>query len=243
MPGTGGQGNEPGVVFVLGACPVEIIGPVRNHRTGLTGDGNTQVLHTSGLKVGSQAAMLDWMFETASLPQSTLKHELVSSEKSFYNRAASKKGRVPAREFSLNIIGLPEWRRGNVPEWFHVLSEVGLNVVGNMPYGADLSTWRSLSHASATFVADRRLYPRLFEVLEGYDQEIVEVPLPIGVKQTDAFYRTIGKYLASKTNRRRRFPSGVMQRYISGEIRPGRWNSNGYGFPHVEQLQGGPIGV
>jgi nitrogenase molybdenum-iron protein alpha/beta subunit len=192
--------TNPGVVFVLGACPIEIIGD-RFETTveEVSQETGTPMvsLHTSGLKVGSQAAMLDWMFETlTSLPQlERSEMSWVSSEKAFYNTGATeKRGRLPAKEYSLNIIGLPEWRRGNVPEWYRVLSDVGLNVVGNMPYGGDLSSWRSLSHASATFVADRRLYPRLFSVLEGFDQEIIEVPLPIGVKQTDEFYRTIGRF-------------------------------------------------
>ena len=66
-------------------------------------------------------------------------------------------------------------------------------MIANIPFGGDLNTWRSVGHAKATFVADRRLYPRLFSVLESYDQEVIEVPLPIGVKQTDAFYRIIGE--------------------------------------------------
>ena len=93
----------------------------------------------------------------------------------------------------LNLLGMPDWRRGTVPEWYSVLSSAGLGVIANIPFGGDLNTWRSVGHAKATFVADRRLYPRLFSVLESYDQEVIEVPLPIGVKQTDAFYRIIGE--------------------------------------------------
>ena len=153
-------------------------------------------LHTSGLKVGSQAAMLDWMFETlAALPQVERANlSWVASEEHFFNKRPNQgTGRIPPKERMLNLLGMPDWRRGTVPEWYSVLSSAGLGVIANIPFGGDLNTWRSVGHAKATFVADRRLYPRLFSVLESYDQEVIEVPLPIGVKQTDAFYRIIGE--------------------------------------------------
>lgn len=193
--------QKPQVIFVLGACPVEIIGDrfettveEVSKETGVT----MVALHTSGLKVGSQAAMLDWMFETlASLPPVPREQmSWVSSAEYFNGSPERERGdvkRLPAINASLNLIGLPEFRRGTVPEWFDVFSQVGLSVVGTLPYGADLDTWRSLAHAKKTFVADRRLYPRLFEVLESFGQEVIEIPLPIGVKQTDAFYQVIGE--------------------------------------------------
>jgi hypothetical protein len=96
----------------------------------------------------------------------------------------------------LNLIGLPDFRRGNAPEWYQVLTEAGLAVIANVPFGADLNVWRSVSYAKKTFVADKRLYPRLFKVLEESGQKIVEVPLPIGVKQTEEFYRIIAREFA-----------------------------------------------
>jgi len=192
--------TKPDVIFVLGACPVEVIGD----RFETTVEEISQAtgipmvsLHTSGLKVGSQAAMLDWMFETlASLPPvDREKMAWISSEKAFFmENHVQHMARLPPKEKTLNLIGLPEWRKGTIPEWYHVFSEVGLNVIGNLPYGANLDVWRSLQHASATFVADRRLYPKMFNVLEGFGQEIVEVPLPIGVKQTNGFYEIIGRH-------------------------------------------------
>ena len=190
---------DPKVVFVLGACPVEIIGDRFETTVEKVSEktGTPMVsLHTSGLKVGSQAAMLDWMFETlAGLPQVERANiSWVSSEEHFNNvRPEQESGRTPPKERMLNLLGMPDWRRGTVPEWFSVFSGAGLGVIANIPFGGDLNTWRSVGHARATFVADRRLYPRLFSVLESYDQEVIEVPLPIGVKQTDQFYRIIGE--------------------------------------------------
>jgi len=196
--------TKPDVIFVLGACPVEIIGdqfetPVEEveKETGVP----MKALHTSGLKVGSQAAMLDWMFETlASLPPASPNNmKWVMGAEYFGAERRDREARTrttPPKKKSLNLIGLPDFRRGNPPEWYQVLSEAGLAVIANAPYGADLDVWRSSTFARKTFVADKRLYPRLFKVLEDSGQEIVEVPLPIGVKQTEEFYRIIAREFA-----------------------------------------------
>ena len=64
---------KPEGIFVLGACPVEVIGDRFETVVEKVAKRYPHIpmvaLHTSGLKVGTQTAMLDWMFEQlASLP-------------------------------------------------------------------------------------------------------------------------------------------------------------------------------
>ena len=190
---------KPSVIFVLGACPVEVIGD-RFEITVAKLEEETGVpmraLHTSGLKVGTQAAMLDWMWQTLAalppLPEDQMKWVngpayCGDGDGDFRNDAR----RAPNLERSMNLIGLPEVRRGTPPEWMEILQALELDVISTVPFGADLDVWRSMPHARKSFVADKRLYPQLFEVLESHGQEIIEVPLPVGVNQTRKFYETI----------------------------------------------------
>ena len=81
-------------------------------------------------------------------------------------------------------------------EALRVLFEAGVVVAGIFPEGAHLRQWRRISHARLNVVVDRGLYPRLLERLErGYGMETLEVPLPIGLSQTERFYALVGERL------------------------------------------------
>jgi hypothetical protein len=93
------------------------------------------------------------------------------------------------------MIGLPPFHpRGRLlPEYADVLREVGLHLLGNFPQAATFDDWRALQQVRASFVADRALYPKLLRVLERAGQSVAEIPLPIGLRQTDTFYATVGQ--------------------------------------------------
>lgn len=212
---------QPQAIFVLGACPVEVIGDrfervVEDVQKDYP-DIPMLALHTSGLKVGSQAAMLDWMFSTlASLPAvepvdetwrrklTTLGVDLVSVARTpdgaMLDWAQEQAKAFPERqrlvpERCLNFIGTPvaQQRGMREPEYTTILRDAGLHVVGNYPEGATFRQWRAVTFAKASFVADRSLYPKLVGVLEDRGQTVREVPLPTGVTQTRDFYRLIGE--------------------------------------------------
>lgn len=214
--------TSPEAIFVLGACPVEVIGDRFELVVDKVQKDHPTIpmvpLHTSGLKVGSQAAMLDWMFSTlAAIPgtvppvdQAWRKQvglagmDLVFSYLSKNAEALSvvqeQAANLPERrelasEHCANFVGLPRsTRRGDSEsEVATVLREAGVELVANFPRAATFQDWRAIKHAKATFIADRSLYPKLVNVLEGHGQEVLEVPLPTGVAQTDDFYRTVGE--------------------------------------------------
>jgi hypothetical protein len=73
-----------------------------------------------------------------------------------------------------------------------ILESLGLQINGFFPHGASLGQWRSVSQAKATFIADVGSVPRLAARLsEDYGQDVVEIPLPIGLSQTVRFYEAI----------------------------------------------------
>jgi hypothetical protein len=210
--------GPPQVVFVLGTCLVEMIGDrfervvdEMSQKSGVP----MVALHASGLKLGSQGEMLDWLFETlADLPPAetvapgwfrragTLGFDLFIRQRQRDRNAAgelfkrcsgleSPRRAEPGR--SLNFVGLPEGGGGGRMEPVVVLEGLGLEVNGIYPYGASLDDWRSIGHAGTSFVVDRQLYPRLIGRLESVGQRIVEIPLPVGLAQTDRFYRIVGE--------------------------------------------------
>ncbi len=191
---------HPEAIFVLGACPVEVIGDrfetvVAKVQVDYP-DIPMVAMHTSGLKVGSQAAMLDWMFSSlAALPTvepldegwrrkvGALGMDMVSV---FLSRkgdaldwARDQANNLPERphlssDTALNFVGLPRATRqgSNEPEYAHVLREVGIDVVANYPNDATFQAWRAIKFAKATLVADRSLYPKLVKVLEDSGQTV-----------------------------------------------------------------------
>jgi hypothetical protein len=212
---------QPEAIFVLGACPVEVIGDRFEVVVAEVNARYPQItmvaLHTSGLKVGSQTAMLDWMFESlATLPPRQLGqerwrretvrmalkvlNEVVEDEPAPLDAAVDEVlargalGRLTP-ERSVVFVGLPMPRqlRDGRPEHIEVLQAAGLRVLGNFPGAATLDDWRAIKVPRASFVADRSLYPRLVAVLEASGQAVVEVPLPVGIGQTDEFFATVGR--------------------------------------------------
>jgi nitrogenase molybdenum-iron protein alpha/beta subunit len=212
---------KPSAIFVLGACPVEVIGDrFEVVVEAVQADHPTipmMALHTSGLKVGSQSAMLDWMWSTlAALPMTEpvdqiwrrqvqeLGLELLSvvggnrtDELDWVHKEVSAFPERPRirRETAVNLVGLPEAVRSGaqVPEYVDVLRACGLDVVANYPRTSSLEAWRAIRFAKASFVADRSLYPKLTKVLEDSGQIVCDVPLPTGLDQTRRFYAAIAE--------------------------------------------------
>jgi nitrogenase molybdenum-iron protein alpha/beta subunit len=208
--------HSPQVVLVLGTCLVEMIGDRFEMIVDQMAESSgvpMVALHTSGLALGTQAEMLDWLFETlASIPQ------IKSTDRKWYRKAvdlgpqlfydeeernidASRRLfelctalEVPKpvdRSRSLNLIGMP--RAGVLQkEPASILEAAGLEVNGAYPFDATLNDWRTIGRAAASFVADRSLYPRLVKRLEEYGQQVLDVPLPVGLENTTEFYRIIG---------------------------------------------------
>ncbi|MFM2160592.1 MAG: hypothetical protein RLZZ383_104 [Pseudomonadota bacterium] len=216
----------PDAIFVLGACPVEVIGDQFEDVVAAVGkefpDIPMRALHTSGLKVGSQTAMLDWMFETlAGLPGETPRdpswlrklidvagemykldlpseHETVTSVVGQIESVLAEvaENRVARPEDSVILLGLPRVRYDGdttAPEHVRVLQAAGLRLLGNYPQATSLDQWRWITWARNGFVADRSLYPKLVRRLEAAGQAIHEVPLPIGIRQSLEVYRLFGE--------------------------------------------------
>lgn len=203
----------PDAIFVLGACPVEVIGDRFETVVEDVGRAYPDIpmvpMHTSGLKVGTQAAMLDWIFsELSKLPLGT--PALHASErlavKDLADRVAAFLGTgrpgpeaaapsVPA-DRTLTLIGLPQESRviPKQPEFVGALRAAGLGAVACLPYGAGIDEWRAAGAAHASFVVDRSLYPKTVKQLERVrGQRVVEIPLPSGIAQTAETYRRIGE--------------------------------------------------
>lgn len=210
----------PEAIFVLGACPVEVIGDrfetvvAQVHKE--FPDIPMVALHTSGLKVGTQTAMLDWMFQAlASLPvkppmdnrwRESAQHAAVDVVIGAATRDRRALGRaVPMirqltdepslpPEDCVNLVGLPgkRPRRRAVPEVVDLLHDAGLHVVANYPHASSLADWQAIGWARNSFIADRSLYPKLVESLQERGQNVSDIPLPIGLEQSVDMYAAIG---------------------------------------------------
>lgn len=191
-------------VIVLGTCPVEVIGDrfetvveAIAEETGLP----MIPLHTSGLAMMPQTRMLDWLYTTlSSLPpieptQDRWAHDtaLVALDTllSRVRREPTPRPPIP-KERRLNLVGLPEAR--GVPEPARVLGSLGLEVNGIYPFAASLRDWRAIGHAAAAFMVDASMFPRLRSRLERLGQAVVDLPLPVGLAPTLAFYERIASH-------------------------------------------------
>jgi nitrogenase molybdenum-iron protein alpha/beta subunit len=215
----------PDAIFVLGACPVEVIGDTFEDVVQSVGkefpDIPMRALHTSGLKVGSQTAMLDWMFETlAGLPGEVPRdpawlQKMTDAAGEIYKLdirtprdavsalvgqveaalADAEDERTATRDDCVVLLGLPRVRYDGdaAPEHVRILDAAGLRLLGNYPQATSLDQWRWITWAKHGFVADRSLYPKLVRRLEAAGQSVHEVPLPIGVKQSLDVYRSFGE--------------------------------------------------
>jgi nitrogenase molybdenum-iron protein alpha/beta subunit len=211
---------SPDAIFVLGACPVEIIG---DDFPGVVRDVSKSypdlpilAMRTSGLKVGSQTAMLDWLFEAlASLPtrapaNMTWRREVAEYARFIAGASAATPTSLlaeaverirglasptePTPDECINFVGLPRLRViADIPEHERVIAEAGLALVGSYPRVRTFEDWQRIRFARHSFFADRSLYPKLTRRLEESGQRVVDVPLPIGVAQTREVYEIIGR--------------------------------------------------
>lgn len=206
--------QAPEIVIVLGTCPVEVIGdqfgPVVEDMSRKTGIPMIAI-RTSGLALSSQKQMLDWLFRTlATLPEAPpvdrrwqREVALLSMEALFEHHAsntgiAALKARFgglastpEADPLRVNLIGTPG-TGGVVPEPIVVLAGAGIEVNGQYPEGASITEWRAIRHATHSFVVDTGMFPRLMKVLAGHGQSLHEIPLPIGLSGSLAFYESVG---------------------------------------------------
>jgi len=207
----------PDVVIVLGTCPITMIGadpgPVVD-RVAAEVDTPIVLLRTGGLNLSTQADMVDWLYTSlAGLPQiardragwcQRVASELQETAQELHRDSSLSpqdvRDRVeaafvtPPVERCVNLIGLPaDGVRSSELE--SVLRSANIHIAGRYPFEADLESWRSIAHAAVNVVADRRLYPRLLAWLEQeHNIPSVEVPLPIGLEQSERFYRAIGDF-------------------------------------------------
>lgn len=211
----------PQAIFVLGACPIEVIGDRFETVVEAVQQDFPHIpmraMHTSGLKVGSQTAMLDWMYSTlvglptrppvdpawreavAAAGLDTVDAFLSLSPEDLLarHRAARELVEPPplARERCVAFLGLPnrDDLGGYAAEWEAVLREVGLVVTGDYPYAATLEDWRTATWPKAVFAVDRLNFPQTVQAMRAADVQVVDVALPAGLEATDAFYRTLGE--------------------------------------------------
>lgn len=186
------QERRPEVIFVLGSCPLEVIGDPFEQAVQEAQDQFPDLtfvpLRTSGMKVGSQAAMLDWFFST--LAGSPPKKPKATASRRIQRGDPAQ---APNPERCLNLLGLPRRRDRHPapPECVDVLGGIGLEIVADYPYAVDLCDWAAIRFAPHTFVVDPSLYPRLVADLQAAGQSVTPVPLPVGVGDTERFYRAV----------------------------------------------------
>lgn len=206
---------QPQAVIVLGTCPVEVIGDrfevVADEVAAETGTP-VLALHTSGLKMSSMTDCQDWLFDAlASLPQTDAVDQAwyaratdaamdlvlsdaamtVARSHDLHRRFATLTAPTsPGRARRVNLLGLP----AAALEPVEVLSALGIAVNGFYPHGATLDAWRSIRRAEVSFAVDARVWPRLARRLsEEHGQELLSVPLPVGLGATERFYRSIAE--------------------------------------------------
>jgi nitrogenase molybdenum-iron protein alpha/beta subunit len=163
------QHQQPDGVIVLGTCPVEVIGDqfqvVVQDVAKATGVPMLP-LRTNGLKLGTQAAMLDWLCD------------------SLARFAVEVPGECRDR---LNLIGFPGGAKV-FAEPRELLQRVGITVNGVYPHAAGFDCWRNIANASLNAVVDSGMYPKLMRRLRDRDQAIINVPFPVGLEATRSFY-------------------------------------------------------
>ena len=174
--------KKPEAIFVLGNCLVEMVydtfDMVANEVSDATGTPIIP-LRTSGLKHGSQAEMVDWLYST------------------FAGLALKKNGASGVKAGGvkrLNLIGMPHLNSEKVREELAgYLKNGGVEINGVYPYETGYGDWMRVSDAEANVVVDKSLYPKLLKTLEGMDISPIDVPLPVGYTSTKQFLDKIGE--------------------------------------------------
>jgi nitrogenase molybdenum-iron protein alpha/beta subunit len=167
---------RPEAVFILGTCPIEVIGDRFEECVSKVAARYPEIafvpMHTSGLKVGTQADMLDWMFSSlAGLPPK----------------------QIDLPENTINLLGLPDRFGPSQSNWMRLFELMGLHP-RMFPANSSLDDWRSIRQASVTYVLDRQLYPKLVGLLEEASCSVVDVQLPVGVDATTTLLSTVAAH-------------------------------------------------
>jgi hypothetical protein len=172
--------KKPKAIFVLGNCLVEMVYDSFDMVVEkVSKKSGTPIipLRTSGLKHGSQAGMIDWLYSTFA--------ELAKK------RTAPKAGSQTKR---MNLIGMPHLNNEHVKgELTGFLEGAGLNVNGVYPYETGFEDWMKVANAEANVVVDKSLYPKLLKTLEKMEISSIDVPLPVGYTSSRQFLDRIGE--------------------------------------------------
>ncbi len=176
-----GEFVKPEGIVVLSTCLSEMIGadPVPVCREIERESGVPIVaVPTSGLRLRTQAEIADWVAKT-----------MVQG----FGRSS-----LPDPD-ALNLIGFPT-DPPHHPDQIHrtfqgevaaALGPIGLRVNSQAPIGATFDDWRNLPLAGLSIVVDRQLYSGLLGVLQRPDHQVIELPSPLGLGRSDAFYKAI----------------------------------------------------
>jgi nitrogenase molybdenum-iron protein alpha/beta subunit len=172
--------RKPELVLVLGTCLIEMLGedvaavlPPLSRRVGTP----IRFLKTSGLRCSPEQDMLDMLWTELA------DWALAQGTRPEPRRESGAVGEV-------FVFGLPA-SLGPPGELRAVLERSGLRLNEAFPASASLDDWQRVARADAVFVVDRSAYPRVTARLEAGGIDVVEVPLPIGLGQSLAFFDRI----------------------------------------------------
>lgn len=183
--------KKPDAIFVLGNCLVEMVYDTYDMVAKQMEEKlKTPIipLKTGGLKHGSQADMVDWLYSTFAG---------LAKRKNGSNSTSTNGQKSLTRR--MNLIGMPhlnnEFARNEMTGYF---KKAGLTINGIYPYEAGYAEWMKIGRASMNVVVDKTLYPRLLTTLTGMGVPSVEVPLPVGWACTTKFLDTAGAAFGAK---------------------------------------------
>jgi nitrogenase molybdenum-iron protein alpha/beta subunit len=164
--------RKPEAIVVLGTCPVEVIGD-RFEETVSQVAADTDIpivaLHTHGLALMPLHRIQDWMYATLA--------ELAPPS--------------PEARAGINLLGVPEGM--DRTELATLVDALGLTVNGSYPGGTTLADWRRMPLATTTYTINQSMYRKVGRSLKKLGQAIVDVPMPLGIQGTRAFFSTIAE--------------------------------------------------
>lgn len=161
--------RRPAAVVVLGTCPVEVIGDRFEevvHEVAAETGTPMVALHTHGLALMPLHRIQDWLYATL-----------------------AGLGAAPSERSGVNLLGVPAGIENDELE--AVLGGVGVRLNGVYPNDTRLEDWQRLPAATATCVVDLSMYRKLKRALQKLGQQVVDVPMPLGLDGTAAFYTAV----------------------------------------------------